>query len=121
MKNGFKLVSGGTDNHLMLVDLSDKDLTGREAADILEEAGIIVNKNLIPFDTKPPSQCSGIRPGTPAITTRGMREHEMEIIGDMISKVLMNPSNKEIRAQVREEVRSLCHHFPVYQDLEIWR
>lgn len=121
MKNGFKLVSGGTDNHLMLVDLSDKDLTGREAADILEEAGIIVNKNLIPFDTKPPSQCSGIRPGTPAITTRGMREHEMEIIGDMISRVLTNPSSKEIRNQVREEVRSLCHHFPIYQDLEIWR
>lgn len=118
---GFRLVTGGTDNHLMLVDLSNKGLTGRQAADLLEEAGIIVNKNLIPYDTRSPIECSGIRPGTPAITTRGMREPEMEIIAKMISDVLNNPNDSTIRKKVREQVRELCHFFPIYQDLNIWQ
>ena len=120
IKDGFRLVSGGTDNHLMLMDLANKGISGKRAADILEEAGIVVNKNLIPFDTKPPSQCSGIRPGTPALTARGMGEPEMEIIGKMYSKVLNNPDDSQIRAQVREEVKALCQRFPIYEDLDLW-
>ena len=121
IKEGFRLVSGGTDNHLMLVDLTNKDITGKQAADMLEEAGIIINKNLIPFDTKPPSQCSGIRPGTPALTARGMGEPEMETIGKMYGRVLSNPDDSQIRAQVRAEVKALCQKFPVYEDLELWQ
>jgi glycine hydroxymethyltransferase len=121
MKEGFRLVSGGTDNHLMLVDLSDKDVTGQEAADLLEESGVIINKNLIPYDTKSATQCSGIRPGTPAITTREMREPEMDQIGMMISRVLKNPKSAKIRSEIRQEVMELCRNFPIYQDLEIWR
>ena len=89
--------------------------------DLLEEAGIIVNKNLIPFDKKSPMECSGIRPGTPALTTRGMKEPEMETIGTMFSKVLSNPHDNHIRAQVRQEVKSLCGKFPIYEDLELWQ
>jgi len=121
IKAGFRLVSGGTDNHLMLIDLTNKGVTGREAADLLEEAGIIVNKNLIPFDKKPPMECSGIRPGTPALTTRGMKEPEMETIGRMFSRVLSNPGDSDTRAQVRQEVKSLCQKFPIYEDLELWQ
>jgi len=121
MKEGFRLVSGGTDNHLMLIDLSDKDITGRLAADLLDESGIIVNKNLIPYDTRSPLECSGIRPGTPAITTREMREPEMELIAGMISRVLKNPKNAKLRTEIRQEVTELCRSFPIYQDLEIWR
>ena len=114
---GIRLVSGGTDNHLMLCDLRPLVLSGRDAANMLEEAGIIVNKNSIPYDHQPPAIASGIRPGTPAITTRGMKEPEMEQIGEMIGRVLRNPLNLEIRKQVREEVRQLCARFPVYEDL----
>ncbi len=121
MDEGFRLVSGGTDNHLMLMDLTDKGITGRQAADWLEEAGIMVNKNLIPFDTRNAMECSGIRPGTPALTTRGMKETEMEIIGKMISKVLNNSDDSNIREQTRQEVRSLCQEFPIYEDLEMWQ
>ena len=121
IKEGFRLVSGGTDNHLMLIDLSNKGINGRQAADMLEEAGIIVNKNLIPFDTLPPSQCSGIRPGTPAITARGMGEPEMEAIGRMYGKVLNSPDDSQIRTQVREEAKALCQQFPVYEDLDLWQ
>ncbi len=121
IKEGFRLVSGGTDNHLMLIDLANKGITGKKAADILEESGIIINKNLIPFDTLPPSQCSGIRPGTPALTARGMGEPEMEIIGKMYGKVLGNPDDRQVRAQVCEEVKALCQRFPVYEDLDLWQ
>ncbi len=121
MNEGFRLVSGGTDNHLMLIDLTNKGITGREAADVLEDAGIIVNKNLIPFDTKNAFECSGIRPGTPALTTRGMREPEMKIIGKMFARVLSNPDDEGIVDQVRQEVRELCHNFPIYEDLEVWQ
>lgn len=121
MRDGFRLVSGGTDNHLMLVDLTNKGITGKLAADILEEAGIIVNKNLIPFDTKSAFQCSGIRPGTPALTARGMKEPEMEVIGNMYTRILNNPDDSQLREQVREEVRTLCQKFPIYEDLDLWQ
>ena len=116
---GVRIVSGGTDNHLMLCDLRPLTLSGRDAANMLEEAGIIVNKNSVPYDHQPPAIASGIRPGTPAITTRGMKEAEMEMIGEMMGRVLRNPLNPEIRKQVREEVRQLCARFPVYEDLGV--
>ncbi|GAH65453.1 unnamed protein product, partial [marine sediment metagenome] len=114
MEEGFRLVSGGTDNHLLLIDLSNKDITGKEAATILEEAGIVTNKNSIPFDTKPASITSGIRPGTPALTTRGMKEPEMKLIGEWISKILRNPKQGNIRKKIREKVKELCEKFPIY-------
>jgi len=114
----FRLVSGGTDNHLMLVDLSDKDITGDKAATILEEAGIIVNKNSIPFDKKPPSITSGIRPGTPALTTRGMGNSEMRLIGEWISKILYNPHDRNIRRKIKKEVEEICKEFPIYEGLK---
>ncbi|MEW6202654.1 MAG: serine hydroxymethyltransferase [bacterium] len=116
----FNLITGGTDNHLLLIDLTNVNLTGRDAADLLEEAGIVVNKNSIPFDEKPPTVASGIRPGTPAVTTRGMKEDEMKIIGKMISRVLKNPKDEKVRIRVREEVRELCEQFPIYRDLLQW-
>jgi glycine hydroxymethyltransferase len=121
MDEDFRLVSGGTDNHLMLIDLTNKGLTGRQGADILEEAGIVVNKNLIPFDQRNAVECSGIRPGTPAITARGMKEPEMEIIGRMYSRVLNNPNDEGVRAKVSQEIRELCQGFPIYEDLELWQ
>jgi glycine hydroxymethyltransferase len=116
---GIRLVSGGTDTHLMLCDLRPLTLSGRDAANLLEEAGIIVNKNCIPYDHQPPAIASGIRPGTPALTTRGMKEPEMIQIGEMMGRVLRNPLNPEVRKQVREEVRALCNRFPIYEDLEV--
>ena len=121
IKEGFRLVSGGTDNHLMLIDLTNKGITGKDAANMLEEAGIIVNKNLVPFDKKSAMDCGGIRPGTPALTTRGMKEPEMESIGKMFSKVLNNPDDRQLREDVRQEVESLCQGFPIYQDLDLWQ
>lgn len=114
LRGRFRLVSGGTDNHLLLIDLSNKNITGKEAATILEEAGIVTNKNSIPFDTKPPSITSGIRPGTPALTTRGMKEPEMKLIGEWISKILDNPRQENIRRKIREKVKELCEKFPIY-------
>ena len=118
LKQGFRLVSGGTEVHLMLVDLRPLNMYGSNAANLLEEAGIIVNKNAIPFDHVPPALSSGFRPGTPAITTRGMKEPEMEQIAEMISRVLHHPESETMRREVREEVRALCARFPVYQDLQ---
>ncbi|MGD0112402.1 MAG: serine hydroxymethyltransferase [Armatimonadota bacterium] len=118
-EQGLRIVSGGTDNHLMLCDLRPLTISGRDAANMLEEAGIIVNKNSIPYDHQPPAIASGIRPGTPAITTRGMKEPEMALIGEMMGRVLRSPLNREIRLQVREEVRQLCARFPVYDDLGV--
>jgi len=114
MEEGFRLVSGGTDNHLFLIDLSNKNITGKEAAIILEESGIMTNKNSIPFDTKSASITSGIRPGTPALTTRGMKEPEMKLIGEWISKILHNPKQGNIRKKIREKVKELCEKFPIY-------
>lgn len=114
---GFRLVSGGTDTHLMLVDLSNNGITGNKAAAILERAGIVVNKNSIPFDPQPPSLTSGIRPGTPALTTRGMKEPEMKLIGEWISKILHNPEDSNLRKKIKRDVEELCKEFPIYEEL----
>jgi len=113
MEAGIQLISGGTDNHMMLVDLTNLDITGKEAEEVLGRAGITVNKNAIPFDTRGPAVTSGIRIGTPAVTTRGMREPEMEIIGDLIDDVLKNGRNDEHVIQTsREKVLELCEVYP---------
>ena len=113
LRNGFRLVSGGTDNHLMLVDVGAKGLTGKDCQAALDQAGITVNKNTIPFETRSPFQASGIRIGTPAVTTRGMKEPEMAAIADMISEVLMDLNNREAISKVRERVRELTARFPL--------
>jgi glycine hydroxymethyltransferase len=112
-RNGYRLVSGGTDNHLMLVDVGAKNLTGKECQNALDEAGITVNKNTIPFETRSPFQASGIRLGTPAVTTRGMKEAEMAAIADMISEVLLDIKNVEAAHKVRTRVRELTAKFPL--------
>ena len=111
-KNGFRLVSGGTDNHLMLVDVGSREMTGKECQTALDEAGITVNKNTIPFETRSPFQASGIRIGSPAVTTRGMGEPEMADIADMISEVLLDINNVDKQAAVRQRVRQLTAGFP---------
>jgi glycine hydroxymethyltransferase len=112
-RNGYRLVSGGTDNHLMLVDVGAKNVTGKECQIGLDEAGITVNKNTIPFETRSPFQASGIRLGTPAVTTRGMKEAEMAAIADMISEVLQDLKNVEAAHKVRTRVRELTAKFPL--------
>jgi glycine hydroxymethyltransferase len=116
--HGFRVVSGGTDNHLMLVDVFSKGLTGRVAEAALGKAGITVNKNAIPFDQNPPMVASGIRVGTPAITTRGMREPEMDQIGDLIARVLASPEEGGALTMVKDEVQRLCKRFPLYPELQ---
>jgi len=113
---GFRLVSGGTDNHLMLVDVSVIGVTGKEAGETLDRAGITANKNMIPFDTQSPTVTSGIRIGTPAITTRGMKEAEMKAIGRMISYVLKNIHDEKKIMEIRAEVQALCEKFPLYRE-----
>ena len=113
---GLRLVSGGTDNHLMLVDLRPKKLTGKIAEEALGKAGITVNKNMIPWDPEKPMTTSGIRVGTPALTTRGMGAREMSIVAALIGRVLDTPTDEKLLAKVREEVRELCAHFPMYRD-----
>jgi len=108
---GYNLVSGGTDNHLMLVDLRNKGITGKQAEKALEEAGITVNKNMIPFDPQKPWIASGIRIGTPAVTTRGMKEKDMEVIAGMIDRVLSDTEDLKIKEEVRKEVESFCEKF----------
>lgn len=112
-RNGYRLISGGTDNHLMLVDVGAKGITGKDSQIALDEAGITVNKNTIPNETRSPFQASGIRLGTPACTTRGMKEAEMAAIADMISEVLMDVKNVEAAHQVRARVRELTARFPL--------
>ena len=114
MDAGFELVSGGTDNHLIMVDLTALDITGREAERALEKGGITLNKNTIPFDKRGPSVASGIRIGTPAVTTRGMKEQDMATIGAMIVEVLNEPHDEGVLRRVRESVRDLCDTFPLY-------
>ncbi|MCU0250730.1 MAG: serine hydroxymethyltransferase [Vicinamibacterales bacterium] len=114
--HGFRLVSGGTDNHLMLVDVFSKGLTGKDATAALGRAGITVNQNTIPFDQNPPLKASGIRIGTPAVTTRGMGEAEMALIGEFIARVLASPDDERVQAMVRAEVEALCRTFPLYAD-----
>jgi glycine hydroxymethyltransferase len=113
---GFRIVSGGTDNHLMLVDVFVRGLTGSQAEKTLERAAITVNKNAIPFDTQPPMKASGIRIGTPALTTRGMKEDDMRVISGLISEVLGDPENESLQTSVRARVKELCEHFPIYEN-----
>jgi glycine hydroxymethyltransferase len=112
--HGYRLVSGGTDNHLMLVDVFSKGVTGKVAEASLGKAGITVNKNAIPFDQNPPMVASGIRVGTPALTTRGMRETEMEQIAALMARVLAAPDDDRVLGMVKTEVEQLCRRFPLY-------
>lgn len=116
---GYDIVSGGTDNHLMLVDLTKKDLSGKKADAALGLAGITVNKNMIPFDTKSPFVTSGIRVGTPAVTTRGMKEDEMKIIASFINRAIINNENEQELATIKREVAELCAKFPLYPDMKL--
>ena len=114
---GYRIVTGGSDNHLFLVDLRDQGLDGRTASGLLDQAGITTNANLIPYDPGTASEPSGLRFGTPAVTTRGMKEPEMAQIGEWIDEVLSHPDDGVLRARIREKVRSLCGRFPLYVDL----
>ena len=114
MSQGFRLTSGGTDNHLMLVDLRKSELTGKVAQETLDRARITVNKNAVPFDTRSPFVTSGIRIGTPAVTTRGMKEKEMEQIGDFIGRALNHVTDGQVLQTIAGEVGELCRKFPVY-------
>jgi glycine hydroxymethyltransferase len=113
---GFRLVSGGTDNHLLLIDVFSKGITGTIAEAALGKAGITVNKNAIPFDQNPPMVASGIRIGSPAVTTRGMRETEMDTIADFISRALQAPDDDRTLGMIRSEVEALCRKFPLYPE-----
>ena len=112
--DGFRIVSGGTDNHLMLVDLTSKKITGKEAQALLEDVNITVNKNTIPFETLSPFVTSGIRIGTPALTTRGFKENDMNEVADIISLVLNNPADEDKKVTARERVAALCKKYPLY-------
>jgi len=114
---GLRIVSGGTDNHLMLVDLRSKGISGAEAESLMESIHITINKNSIPFDTAPPLKPSGIRLGTPAVTTRGMKEPEMEQIANIIGKVLTHKDDAKVIDQAKVEVSELTKRFPLYQGL----
>ncbi|MGC8654513.1 MAG: serine hydroxymethyltransferase [Candidatus Kryptoniota bacterium] len=113
-KREYKLVSDGTDNHLMLIDLRNKNVTGKDAEKALELSGITVNKNMVPYDDKSPMVTSGIRIGTPAVTTRGMKEAEMVVIAELVDRVISNIGNESIYREVRQDVRDLCAKFPLY-------
>src|SRR5512137_537653 len=113
-RDGFRIVSGGTDNHLMLVDLTPKNITGRDAETALDAAGITVNKNSIPWDQKPPVTTSGIRLGTPLVTTRGMKEPEMKVIGDLICETLANGHDAAKLTALRERTKAFCARFPMF-------
>lgn len=114
---GFDLVSGGTDNHMVLIDLTSRGITGLEAESALGKAGIVVNKNTVPFDKKGPKVTSGMRLGTPAVTTRGMKELEMGLIADLIKRVLERPEDEKTLQGVRSEVLEVCGRFPIYEHL----
>ena len=114
---GYRIVSGGTDNHLMLVDLRNKDITGKVAEEALDRAGITVNKNGIPFDTQSPFITSGIRIGTPAITTRGLKTDEMDKIAVFIDTILSDVENRSLQDKIKEEVKELCKKFPIYKEI----
>ncbi len=116
LAHGHRLVSGGTDTHLLLVDLTSRNITGKDAQEALDRAWITVNKNTIPFETKSPMVTSGVRLGTPAVTTRGMREPEMVEIAGLIDRVLSNLGSASVEARVRDEVQELTNHFPLYPE-----
>ena len=113
IKKEFQLVFNGSDNHLLLIDLRNKNISGKEAQELLEKAGIIVNKNSVPFDSNPPANPSGIRVGTPALTTRGMKEEEMIKVADLIANVIEKRDEETIK-KTREEVKNFCSNFPIY-------
>lgn len=115
--NGLRIVSGGTDNHLMLVDVTPLNITGKDSENALDIAGITVNKNTIPFDQNPPFVCSGIRVGTPSITTRGMKEDEMKVIAELIFEALKNHNNEEVLRSIKSKVIELTSSFPIYKDI----
>jgi glycine hydroxymethyltransferase len=117
MENGFDVVSGGTDTHLFLLDLTSRDISGKKAERALEGAGITVNKNTVPFDKRSPFVTSGIRVGTPALTTRGMKETEMKTIAGLMCRVLESPDDEAVIEAVRGETRRLCEAFPLYPEL----
>jgi glycine hydroxymethyltransferase len=117
LRYGYKLVSGGSDNHLLLVDLNNKDITGKEAEEILETAGLTVNKNAIPFDTQSRFVTGGIRIGTPAVTSRGLKENDMERVAEWINRAIINRKDGKEIAKIRKEVRDLCKNFPIYPNL----
>ncbi|HIB53146.1 MAG TPA: serine hydroxymethyltransferase [Candidatus Marinimicrobia bacterium] len=117
LSRGYHLVSGGTDTHLVLIDLTEKGITGKKAENALEKVGITVNKNMVPFDQKSPFVTSGIRIGTPAVTTRGMKEDEMKTIVALIDKVISSPDSEDLLSTVMSEVLDLCRDFPLYRDL----
>lgn len=115
MDKGIKLVTDGTDNHLVLLDLSDRDITGKEGEDLLGHAAITVNKNTVPNEKRSPFVTSGLRLGTPALTTRGFKETEMELVGQWIAKLIDNPKDQALVEKTKADVRSLCEKFPIYQ------
>jgi glycine hydroxymethyltransferase len=117
---GFKIISGGTDNHLMLIDLRNKNMTGKQAQEMLDEVGITCNKNAVPFDDKSPLITSGIRLGTPALTTRGMNEKDMASIASMINDVISNPESTEKKNDVRQRIEDLAAEHPLYPELFTW-
>jgi len=118
VSKGYNLISGGTDNHLMLIDLRNKNLTGKKAQETLDKAHITLNKNAVPFDDKSPFVTSGIRVGVPAVTTRGMKEEHMPVVVDMIDKVLMNADNESIINTVKSDVKEFMGQFPLYPELK---
>lgn len=118
-EEGVRIVSGGTDNHLILCDLRPLNITGFEAQQSLEEVGITVNMNAIPFDEQPPTITSGIRIGTPALTTRGMKEEEMKVIAELMATVIKNIGDENVMQMVKRKVRELCEKYPIYHDLEV--
>jgi glycine hydroxymethyltransferase len=117
LRYGFRLVSGGSDNHLLLVDLANKEITGKDAEEVLESAGLTVNKNAVPFDTESRFVTGGIRIGTPAVTSRGLKEEEMEQIAGWINRVIANRTDTEQIGRIRSEVRQMCEKFPIYPNL----
>jgi glycine hydroxymethyltransferase len=116
---GFDLVSGGTENHLVLVDLHNKDISGKKAETLLESIGITCNKNMVPFDDRSPFVTSGIRLGTPALTTRGFDVDDMKVIAAIIDRVITDPENETVLEQARKDVVSLVEKHPLYEDFEL--
>jgi len=117
LEHDFKLVTGGTDNHLILVDLTNKNMAGQEAETVLDEVGITVNKNAVPFDPRKPMDPSGIRLGTPALTSRGFKEDDMKVVADLIANVIHNPKKELVKEEVRKRVRELTKKYPIYEGL----
>ena len=117
MDHGFRLVSGGTDNHLMMLDLRHTELTGKVAQETLDRAHITVNKNTVPFETRSPFVTSGVRIGTPAVTTRGMQEPEMRVIADLISRALQSVGDDTALRSIGDDVIALCRKFPIARSL----